>query len=438
MVVRIISGFFLFGIAMKNMNFLGAAKFLMFKNSREEYIREWLAAIDEIGNPNDINVTNETALKFNAVFACLRVLAETFASIPVAEYKKLKSGDRDKTDDTGLYDVLHNKTNDEMTAYNFKEAVMYQLNTGGNAVCQKLTNKNGEVLGLFPYDWSRVEIYRNKETKKIEYKIDRKDENIKSREQIFHIPGPSLNGIIGLSPIEYARSSIKLGLTYEKFGINFYKNGAMPSGIFKHPQTLKDQAYERLKKDLEKNYQSLLNAGKPILAEDGLDFVQLTIKPADAQLIECKRFQVEDICRFYRVPLHLVQNLDRATNNNIEHQSLEFVMYTMLPWFKRVEDCINTWLLSKEQRKTGYYFEFNVSALLRGDMKSMAESFAIGRQWGWLSVNDIRRLTNMNSIGPAGDIYLQPMNMVEAGKQSIDTKYKALLDEVHTLIESKG
>lgn len=422
---------------MKNISFGNAVKFLLFKNSREEVIRDFLSGMDEIINPNDINVTPDSALKYTAVFSCIRVLAETFASIPIAEYKKAKDDGRDKTNDTGLYDVLHNKANEEMTAYNFKESIMINLNTGGNSVSQILRNGVGEITGLYPYTWNRVEIDRDKTTKKLFYRIDKDNNNIKFRDDVFHIPGLSLNGIVGVSPIEYSLSAIKLGLIYEKFGMNFYKNGAAPSGIFKHPKTLSPEAYKRLKEDLKTNYQNFTNAGNPILAEDGLDFTQLTIKPVDAQLIECKQFQVEEICRIYRVPLHLVQNLVRATNNNIEHQSLEFVMYTMLPWFKRFEDCVNTWLLTKKQRDAGYYFECNVSALLRGDMKSMAEAFAIGRQWGWLSVNDIRRLLNMNPI-PNGDVYLQPMNMIEAGTQAVESKYKALLDEVYQLIESKG
>jgi HK97 family phage portal protein len=156
--------------------------------------------------------------------------------------------------------------------------------------------------------------------------------------------------------------------------------------------------------------------------EDGLKFKEVSIKPVDAQFLESKKFQVEEICRFCRVPLHLVQNLDKATNNNIEHQSLEFSMYTMLPHYKRAEEAVNTQLLTKEQREKGYYYEFNMNTLLRGDAKSMADAFAVGRQWGWLSVNDIRRLNNQNGIGPEGDIYLTPLNMIQAGKEPPEPK----------------
>jgi HK97 family phage portal protein len=179
------------------------------------------------------------------------------------------------------------------------------------------------------------------------------------------------------------------------------------------------------------------NAGVPMLLEDGMKFNQLTMRLADAELLASKKFQTEEICRIFRVPPHLVQNLDRSTNNNIEHQSLEFAMYTMLPKFKRWEGCINSQLLTKAQRDAGYYFEYNMAALTRGDQKSMADAFAVGRQWGWLSVNDIRKLLNMNRI-ENGDIYLQPMNMIEAGKQAVEDQGKKILDEITTLIESRG
>jgi HK97 family phage portal protein len=217
-----------------------------------------------------------------------------------------------------------------------------------------------------------------------------------------------------LTPIGYAARAIELGLTYEAFCINFYKNGANSSLLLKHPRVMKEDAYERLRKSFAEKQAGVGNANKPIIVEEGMDVSQLTINPVDAQLLESKNFQIEDICRIYRVPQHLVNKLDRSTNNNIEHQSLEFIMYTMLPWFKRIEENINLQLLTPDERKAGYFVEFKVDALLRGDAAGRSQAYASGRQWGWLSVNDIRKLENMNAIDD-GDIYLQPSNMVEAG-----------------------
>lgn len=403
----------------------------------DEFIAAYMKGDNVV--PVSSAITEDSAMKYSALFACFRVLAETFASVPVFEYQKSGDGyDREKTNKTGLYDILHDSPNDEMSAYNLKEALMYQLCAGGNAIARRLYNGVAGIAGLYPLEWQRVEIKRNKETKKLEYILDKGTDGKEtlSRADVLHIPGPSTNGVIGMSLLEYAMSAVKLGLTYENFGQKYFEKGTFPSGIFKHPGRLNDAAFERLKNDLNERYKN----GEAILGEDGLDFVPFELKMIDAQMIESKKLQIEDICRFCRVPLHLVQSLDHATNNNIEHQSLEFVMYTMLPHFKRAEECINTQLLTKKQRDEGYYFEFNINALLRGDAKSMADAFAVGRQWGWLSVNDIRRLMNLNSI-PNGDIYLQPMNMYEAGKELPQKTEpdKAIVKEIENLIaQSRG
>jgi len=419
------------------MNFLKRVQLVFNKSKHDEYIREFMSGGD--GSGSDFTITDQTALKYATLYACCRVLAEAFASTPIGEYKKdFNTGDRKPTDDTGLFDILRNVPNEEMSAYNFHEVCMYQLNLNGNFVCKRIVNRFDEVIGLYPYDFHKIDIERNESTNKIEYTI-RKNNGVgtitKSRKDLFHVVGNSLNGVVGMSPISYAASAIKLGMTYEIYGQQLFKNGALPSGNFEHPTFLKEEAYLRLKKDLKDNWQGLINAGKPMLLEDGLTFNPITFSPVDAQLLDSKKFQKEDVCGVYRVPLHLIQNLDKATYSNIEHQSLEFVMYTMLPWFKRYETSVNTQLLTKAQREDGYYFEFNMAGLLRGDFKSMSEAFSKGRQWGWLSVNDIRRMLNLNSI-PNGDIYLQPMNMIEAGTEMKKFKNKIKNDILQVIEES--
>jgi HK97 family phage portal protein len=406
------------------------------KNSIQEYIGKWLVGDEEqyLRDNGIIMLDANSAMKYTAVFACNRVLAETFAGSPIMAYRKLKSGDRESVIDLPVYDILHNEPNQEMAPFNFKEACMTALNLGGNAVCERLYNRRGRLIGLYPYKWSMVSIDRKNGQLIYRIRGDTQEKNL-TRSEVFHVPGLSFDGVIGLSPIEYASAAITLGMSYEQFSINFYRNGANSSGVFAFPGELSDVSFDRLKKELKNNYAGLRNAGTPMLLEGGGKFEQLTIKPADAQLIENKKFQIEDIARIYRVPLHLIQNLDRATNNNIEHQSLEFVMYTMLPWFKRWEENINMQLLTPSERMAGYYLEFKIDSLLRGDAKSRAESYAAGRQWGWLSVNDIRKLENMSPI-PNGDIYLQPSNMVEAGKVSEQTQM--LAEEIYKMIKEKG
>jgi len=412
---------------------------LLFRNSAwDDYIRAFLRGDDHPLINGYQYMNTETAMKYTAVFACVRVLSETLAAMPVMLYRKKPNNDREQMNDLAVYDILHNSPNDEMSPFNFKETCMVSLNTGGNAVCERLVNSYNDLVGLYPYKWSMADIDRDRETGRLVYKIkDGAKGKILRRDQVLHIPGLSFDGVVGVSPIEYAASAIRLGLSYEQFGVNFYKNGMNPSIALEYPNELSEPAYQRLKADLAKNYAGIANTGKPFLAEGGAKVKELTIKPADAQLIENKKFQTEDIARIFRVPLHLIQNLDRATNNNIEHQSLEFVMYTMLPWFKRWEENINMQLLTRVERKAGYYFEFKIDSLLRGDAKSRAEAYATGRQWGWLSVNDIRRLENMNSI-PNGDIYLQPLNMGEAGKIQQQDQVKAMVEAYYQMIVKEG
>lgn len=407
------------------------------KASLREYVRNFLAgeSVDEYsGGPGFAAAERDVAMKYSAVYACIRVLGETFASCPVMLYRKKKDGTRDISTDLAVYDILHNRPNDEMSPFGFKETNMAHLNTGGNSVSLRLKNQTGDFVGLYPLDWQKMRIERKDRLLRYYYR-DGPTEIEYSRDEVFHVPGMSFDGIIGISPLEYMANSIILGLNYDQFGINFYKNGAHSSGVFEHPTELKDDAFDRLKKDLTKSYAGMVNAGRPMILEGGMKFHGLTMTAADAQLLELKRFAVEDVARGYRMPLHLIQNLDRATNNNIEHQSLEFVMYTMLPWFKRYEENVNAQLLTPRERKAGYFCEFRIDGLLRGDQKSRAEAYAAGRQWGWLSVNDIRRLENMAPI-PNGDRYLEPSNMIEAGSVPEDTaQNNKLVAEIKALME---
>jgi HK97 family phage portal protein len=333
-----------------------AAARLIFGASWTELISKWLTGDDDtLSDNNLLTINNETAMKYSTVFACVRVLSETLAATPIMLYEKQENGDRRANQDLPIFDVLHSQPNEQMSPFNFKEACMVALNTGGNAICQRLLNSRGEVVGLYPFTWDRVRIDRNQNTRKLEYKIKYDgEEKTLQRSKVFHIPGYSANGIVGMSPIEYMASAISLGQTYEIFGRQFYKNGANASGAFTHPGALSDVAFNRLKSELDQNYTGLKNTGKPLILEEGMNFTQFAIKPIDAQLLESKKFQIEDVARAYRVPMHLIQNLDRATFNNIEHLSLEFIMYTMLPWFKRWEENANAQLLTRYDRQSGY------------------------------------------------------------------------------------
>lgn len=401
----------------------------------QKYSQDFLSG-EDVPTSDNTRMDADTAMSFTAVFACNRVLSETLASCPIFLYEKDSKGNRVQVTDAPEYQLMHYMPNPEMTPGQFKETGMSNMNLGGNFIVQKVFNLHGDLLELRPILWNRVRIDIDKDTGRLLYFIDGKTEP-KTRDEILHIPGLTLDGYIGVTPLTYAALTIDIGLSQDKFERNFYLNRASTSGIFQYPNELGDEAFKRLKKDIKKNYTGLQNAGVPMILEGGGQFKEVTMKLTDAQFLESKRFRIEDVCRIFRIPLHLVQDLTRSTNNNIEHQSLEFIVYTMLPWFKRWEENLNLQLLSDESKRKNRYFEFKVDALLRGDAETRASAYAQGRQWGWLSVNDIRRLENMDPI-QNGDIYLQPLNMSEAGTDDIENKNKELAEQIHQMISKGG
>lgn len=419
------------------MNIFQRVKAVFSKTYFEKYIEDWLSGEDVPDNFS--HLPQDAALRYSAFFACNRVLAETFASVAITEYKKQKNGDREATDDTGVYPILRFAPNDETSRFNFQECMEYQKNLGGNFVAERLM-EGRKLVGLSQIPWQNYDIIRGQD-RKLKYRlrgtVDQVAPNklpvVLNRNQVLHIPGPSTNGYVGMSILSYAASALRLGSTYDRFGQKFYDNGATPTGVFEVEGVYKDEAYNRLKKDLKDRCTGLMNVGKPMLLEGGLKYHSLTINPIDAELLSSRMFQVVDICRFLRVQPHMIQHLEKSTNNNIEHQSLEFAMYTMLPIFRRAEDNINSQLLTPQQRAQGYYLEYNMAALLRGDQKTMAIAFRNGIQWGYYSVNDVRRLLNLNSV-PGGDTRLQPLNMVPLGTEPKDMQ-KRITDSVKDTVK---
>ena len=236
--------------------------------------------------------------------------------------------------------------------------------------------------------------------------------------QIFHVVGLSYDGIKGISPIDQAREAVGLALATEEFGAKFFANGARPGGVLEHPGVLKDP--EKLRESWNKVYQGSRNSHKIAVLEEGVKYKEIGIPPEQAQFLETRKFQINEICRIFRVPPHLIGDLERSTFSNIEHQSIEFVTHTVRPWLVRWEQAIYKCLLNETERQL-YYARFNVDGLLRGDFPTRMQGYATARQNGWMSVNDIRKLEDMNSIDAekGGDDYLVNGNMVPAvSKQS--------------------
>ncbi len=354
-----------------------------------------------------------------AVYACIRILAESIASLPLHVYE-YKNGGKERAPNHPLFNLLHNEPNPEMTSFVFRETMMTHLLLYGNAYAQIIRRANGQVVSLYPLlpnkmsverDDNSVLFYRYRRYNEENPNFKDKGEIILRREDILHIVGLGFDGLIGYSPIAMARNAIGLSIACEDFGNNFFANGARPSGILKTPTLIKDP------QKLQESWQSMYggaNAGKVAILEEGMTYESISIPPEDAQFLQTRKFQIAEIARIYRVAPHLIGDLERATFSNIENQSLEFVKYTLDPYVVRWEQALCKSLLLPSE-KSRYFIKFNVDGLMRGDYASRMQGYATARQNGWLSTNDIRELENLNPISDeeGGNLYLVNGNMIK-------------------------
>ena len=343
-------------------------------------------------------VNANTAIQLSTVYACVRVISETVASLPLGVYEAKEDGNRKATE------------------------LLW-----GNSYCQIIRSGRNQVTGLYPLLPDKMTVDRDKKgVLTYTYMTSTGEQVVLSPEDVLHIPGLGFDGIMGYSPIALEKNAIGLGIASEEYGSKFFSNGARPSGILTHPNTVKNP--KALRESWNSAYGGSSNSNRVAILEEGMKFEPIAIPNNEAQFLETRKFQVDEICRIFRVPPHLVGNLEHATFSNIEHQSIDFAVHTIRPWLVRIEQAMNRALLS-DQEKGRFFVQFNIDGLMRGDYKSRMEGYAIGRQNGWLSANDIRALENQNPI-PAdqgGDAYLVNGNMI-----SISTAMKQQTEETKT------
>lgn len=365
------------------------------------------------------NVTERSAMQMTAVYSCVRVLSEAVAGLPLHLYKYRSDGGKEKSIDHPLYFLLHDEPNPEMTSFVFRETLMTHLLLWGNAYAQIIRNGKGEVIALYPLMPNRMSVDRDSNGT-LYYKYYRgSDEAIRSKEyevilspgDVLHIPGLGFDGLVGYSPIAMAKNAIGLAIATEEFGAKFFANGAAPSGVLEHPGTIKDPT--KVREAWQSQFGGSSNSGKVAVLEEGMKYTPISISPEQAQFLETRKFQINEIARIFRVPPHMVGDLEKSSFSNIEQQSLEFVKYTLEPWIIRWEQSISRSLLSIEEKRK-YFVKFNVDGLLRGDYQSRMNGYATARQNGWMSANDIRELENLDRISPeeGGDLYLINGNML--------------------------
>lgn len=369
------------------------------------------------------NVNERSAMQMTAVYSCVRILAEAVAGLPLHLYRYKEDGGKERAIDNNLYHLLHDEPNKEMSSFIFRETLMTHLLLWGNAYAQIIRNGKGEVVALYPLMPNKMQVDRD-ENGELYYIYTRSSDEAKTMEgvtvyltprDVLHIPGLGFDGLVGYSPIAMAKNAIGLAIATEEYGAKFFANGAAPSGVLEHPGTIKDPS--RLRENWNSTFGGSANSGKVAVLEEGMKYTPISISPEQAQFLETRKFQIDEIARIFRVPPHMVGDLEKSSFSNIEQQSLEFVKYTLDPWVIRWEQSLSRALLNEDEKRN-YFFKFNLEGLLRGDYESRMSGYAVARQNGWMSANDIRELENMDKI-PAedgGDLYLINGNMLPLNK----------------------
>ena len=384
---------------------------------REDAPKWWRELFGAPETATGIEVDEETAMQYMAVFACVRVLAEDVASLPLFVYRRLQPRGKQHATDHFLYRLLHDQPNPEITSLQWRETMQVHLALWGNAYSEIEVNRNGRPLYLWPLTPKRVRVERPRPGQPVVYKVRLPKgggERTLPAERVFHIAGMSMNGLIGLSPIAMAREAVGLGMATEEFGARFFGNNARPGAVLEHPGSLSTDAHDRLKASWDERHRGLEMAHRVDILEEGMKLHEVGIPPEDAQFLETRKFQVVEIARLYRMQPHKIGSMDAATFTNIEHQNIEHVVDTVRPWLVRWEQAIQQQLMP-ERDQANFFAEFLVDGLLRGDTQSRFQAFATARQWGWMSADDIRELENMNPLPEGrGASYLVPLNMMPA------------------------
>ena len=371
------------------------------------------------GSTSGKAVTERSAMQMTAVYSCVRILAEAIAGLPLHLYTYKDDGGKEKAIGHPLYLLLHDEPNPEMSSFVFRETLMTHLLLWGNAYAQIIRNGKGEVVALYPLMPNRMTVDRDSSGQLFySYQMNNTDAPtmktgtvILKPSDVLHIPGLGFDGLVGYSPIAMAKNAIGLAIATEEYGAKFFANGATPGGLLEYPGTVKDP--DRVRESWNKGFSGSQNAGKVAILEEGMKYTPISIAPEQAQFLETRKFQINEIARIFRVPPHMVGDLEKSSFSNIEQQSLEFVKYTLDPWVVRWEQSLSRALFTPEEKKR-YFFKFNVEGLLRGDYQSRMNGYATARQNGWMSANDIRELENLDRI-PAedgGDLYLINGNML--------------------------
>lgn len=383
-------------------------------------------SLNSISTNSGVSVTPDNSLQLTAVSACVRVLSETLAMLPLHIFKNISGGNgREKAINHYLYPLLASKPNPEMSSFDFRDTLCGHMAQWGNAFSyidyDKLT---GNIKGLWPLMPDTTTVWREANTRKVWYAIQMHASmgggyEWHPADEIWHLRIFSKDGLTGRSFIRTHKEALGISMATEAFGAKFFGNGSRPGIVLQYPGKFTDEvALENIRESWINQHEGIENAHRVAILEEGMELKEVGIHPDEAQFLETRRFQAEEIARIFRVPPHMIGILDKATFSNIEQQSIEFVTRTMMPWIVNWEQSIVNNLLTPTEARV-YYPKFILDSLLRGDTLSRYQAYGLGRNGGWLSANDIRALEDMNPID-GGDKYLAPLNYTDLLKLGKD------------------
>jgi len=351
------------------------------------------------------------------VWSAVGQISSTVASLPLKLYKRLPDGGKEPYAGHKLYELLHDNPNSEMTSFIFRETLQAHLLTWGNAYAEIERDGAGRPVALWPIPPDRVDPFRDSRDRLV-YRVrgDKLGDMVIPASDMLHLPGLGFDGLKGYSVVHMARESLGLGLAAERFGGTFFGNGSTFGGFLSHPARLSPEARQNIEASLAR-HQGPTRAHRILLLQENMSFVERKgVPPNDAQFLETRTFQIQEVARWFKISPYKLGDLSRATFSNIEHQAIEYYTDTIRPWLVRWEQELDRKLIAPLERRQ-QFTGFVIEGALRGDVASRYSAYAVGRQWGWLSADDVRSLENMNPLPSGqGGIYLLPQNMVPADR----------------------
>ncbi|MGG4774838.1 phage portal protein [Paenalcaligenes sp. Me52] len=382
------------------------------------------------------DVNAKSAMAIPVLQNCVSLLAESIAQLPIELYRRLPDGGREAATDHPLYKILKYRPNPWQTSFEYREFSQMSAGLRGNSYSYIERDGGGVITGLYPMDPDNITVWKGSDLCPY-YQIAGSDERLPQR-YFHHVRWMSFDNYVGASPIALHANAIGYSLALAEYSAKSFVNGTALSGVLERPRespAIKDQKIvDAITDDWQSRFGGSGNKGKVAMLQEGMTFKPLSMSNVDADLIKALTLTGADMARIWKIPLPMLAVMEGATYNNVENLQIQFVIYALLPWIRRHESAMQRDFLRLDEMDE-LYIEFNIGGLLRGNQEARYKAYAIARQWGWLSVNDIRKLENLPPI-PGGDVYLQPLNMVDAATGLPTDKDEAkALAEIHKVLQ---